>query len=157
MKSIRKIVAILLIAIGSAGSTQGGELVWHLVTDDGAKYPVNQIDYIIQQDADSGYDIVLADGSVRSGVTRSSFEYCEDSGIGQVSADREIVAGPYGDVITVTGLKAGMEICLYNTQGILLQSVRAAGSTPVTINLASLPAGVYLLKTTNTTLKFLKR
>lgn len=147
----------MMIAVGTLLPARAGEMVWHLVTDDGAKFPVNQIDYIIQQDADSGYDIVLADSSVRSGVTRSSFEYCEDSGIGQVSADREIVAGPYGDVITVTGLKAGAEICLYNTQGILLQSVRAAGSSPVTINLASLPAGVYLLKTTNTTLKFLKR
>ncbi len=157
MKPIRKIVAALLIAIASAGATQAGELVWHLVTDDGAKYPINQIEYIIQQTAEDGFDIMLADGSVRQGVMRSSFEYCEDSGIGLATADREVVAGPYGDEITVSGLKVGAEIALFNTQGVLLKSIRVTTSSPVVINLASLPSGVYLLKTTNTLLKFLKR
>lgn len=62
-----------------------------------------------------------------------------------------------GDELDIFGLAEGTEAELYSTNGVLLGEQKASGSKSIHFTLANQPAGVYLVKIGEQTLKFMKR
>lgn len=62
-----------------------------------------------------------------------------------------------GDELDIFGFAEGTEAKLYSTNGVLLDEQNASGSKSIHFTLANQPAGVYLVKIGEQTLKFMKR
>ena len=62
-----------------------------------------------------------------------------------------------GDIIVVKGLASGKSVTVYSIDGKQLLSKLSDGSDRLTLSLAKLPAGVYVIKGDEITYKFLKR
>ena len=62
-----------------------------------------------------------------------------------------------GETLTLTGLKSGTEVMLYNTAGQLLRHLTADGQSPLIVSVATLPTGVYVVKVKDITYKITKR
>lgn len=60
-------------------------------------------------------------------------------------------------MIVAEGLKAGSIINLYDVSGILHSSARVDGNGIISLDMSSLPVGVYLIQTGETTFKFVKK
>lgn len=57
----------------------------------------------------------------------------------------------------VSGLKAGARVAIYNLNGTQISSVTADGEGRVTLDLSSLPKGVYILRTPTKSFKFMNK
>ena len=57
----------------------------------------------------------------------------------------------------VSGLKAGARVVIYNLNGTQISSVTADGEGRVTLDLSSLPKGVYILRTPTKNFKFMNK
>lgn len=62
-----------------------------------------------------------------------------------------------GDDLDIFGLEKGSLVQLYNMGGILLDSQKADGTNILHFSLSNRPAGTYLVKIGDQTLKFMKR
>ena len=62
-----------------------------------------------------------------------------------------------GETLTLTGLKSGTEVMLYNTACQLLRHLTADGQSPLIVRVATLPTGVYVVKVKDVTYKITKR
>jgi len=62
-----------------------------------------------------------------------------------------------GDNVIVNGLANGKSVTVYSIDGKQLRAKRSDGSDSLTLSLANLPAGVYMIKADEITYKFLKR
>ena len=62
-----------------------------------------------------------------------------------------------GDIVIVKGLANGKSVTVYSIDGKQLLTKRSDGSDRLTLSLAKLPAGVYMIKADEITYKFLKR
>lgn len=62
-----------------------------------------------------------------------------------------------GDNVIVKGLTNGKSVTVYTIDGKQLMTKRSDGSNILTLSLANLPAGVYMIKADEITYKFLKR
>lgn len=62
-----------------------------------------------------------------------------------------------GETLTLTGLKSGTEVMLYNTAGQLLRHLTADGQSSLIVSVATLPTGVYVVKVKDVTYKITKR
>ena len=61
------------------------------------------------------------------------------------------------DELDIFGLSDGTEVQIYNSNGILLNRQKADASKSIQFTLANYPAGTYLVKIGERTLKFMKR
>ena len=62
-----------------------------------------------------------------------------------------------GDNVIVKGLTNGKYVTVYSIDGKQLKAKRSDGSDSLTLSLANLPAGVYMIKADEITYKFLKQ
>ena len=62
-----------------------------------------------------------------------------------------------GETLTLTGLKSGTEVMLYNVAGQQLRHFTADGQNPLIVSVATLPTGVYVVKVKDVTYKITKR
>lgn len=62
-----------------------------------------------------------------------------------------------GDNVIVKGLTNGKSVTVYSIDGKQLKAKRSDGSDSLTLSLANLPAGVYMIKADEITYKFLKQ
>lgn len=133
--------------------------VWHAIISGSEKVPVDNIEYIISRPATHSLDIVLNDGqTIYEGVPSLAFEYSERAGLNFVQSDAEVILGPYDDVITIKGLAQGSPITVYNQVGQLIDSFTSPGKQEaIEIDLSGYQTGVYIIKTNNSTVKFVKR
>lgn len=61
-----------------------------------------------------------------------------------------------GDVLTISGLRNGDAVAIYNASGSAVAQGSAVGGT-ATLSLRGLPRGTYIAKTGNTIIKFLRK
>ena len=57
----------------------------------------------------------------------------------------------------VSGLKEGANVGIYGLNGRLISAVRADAAGHVTLNLSSLPKGIYILRTPTRSFKFVNQ
>ena len=62
-----------------------------------------------------------------------------------------------GETLTLTGLKPGTAIYLYNVAGQLLRTLDSGTQPEVVVSVSHLPAGVYVVKANDVTYKITKR
>ena len=62
-----------------------------------------------------------------------------------------------GETLTLTGLKPGTAIYLYNVAGQLLRTIDSGTQPKVVVSVSNLPAGVYVVKANDVTYKITKR
>lgn len=147
-----------LMAVFSLSAAQAQQ-VWHAVVSASEKVPVDEIEYIVSRPEARSLDIVLNDGAtVYEGIPSLQFEYSERAGLTSPHSDDETILGPYDNVITVKGLAEGSQIKVYNPMGQLVEVYTSSGKQEaIDIDLSQYQSGVYMLKTRNSTVKFVKR
>ena len=150
-------IAAVCVAAGHVG-TAGAE-VWHLVAEGVGKIPVSAIEYMISHPSEGTMDVILNDNAtVYAGVGHATFEYGEEAGSSAPSEPRECIVGPFDDYITVSGLADGAVIRLYSSQGMLMAEFTAPGhGRPLGIDVSGYAAGIYILRTEHSSVKFIKR
>ena len=62
-----------------------------------------------------------------------------------------------GETLTLTGLKPGTAIYLYNVAGQLLRTINSGDQPKVVVSVSHLPAGVYVVKSNDVTYKITTR
>lgn len=62
-----------------------------------------------------------------------------------------------GETLTLTGLKPGTAIIMYNVAGQLLRKIDSGDRSKVSVTVSDLPTGVYVVKANDVTYKITKR
>ena len=62
-----------------------------------------------------------------------------------------------GETLTITGMKQGSTVMLYNTTGQLLRSISTTAQGKVTVSVSQLPTGIYVVKANGATYKITKK
>ena len=117
---------------------------------------MSDVAYLLASDKASTFHIVCANGTIISEVASVSFEEVNPTGVSlpeQKTAPQVVLDG---DAVTLSGLAAGTSVGIYTVEGQEL-SQRTVTGGETTMNIAGLPAGVYLLRTGKSTVKFMKR
>lgn len=70
--------------------------------------------------------------------------------------ERSVMLNRQGDTVTLQNLPAGTIARLYAANGALLETAEANSGQPLTLSVSQRPAGVYLVKVGNQTIKLLK-
>ncbi len=139
--------------------TMLADQVWHAVISGSEKVPVDDIEYIVSRPEARSLDIVLSDGqTVYEGIPSLEFEFSERAGLTSIQSDAEVILGPFDDIITIKGLAQGCPITIVNSLGQVVEGFTSPGKQEVIeIDLRGYQPGVYVLKTRNSAVKFVKR
>jgi len=151
-----KSIATVGLAIAMSHGAANAEKAWQMVIDGVGNIPLTSIEYVVSHQAEQTMDVVLNDNTtVFHNIPSVSFVF-DEAGVGVLSTDEESIIGPFGDAISVTGLKSGSVITVYNIQGIMLDTKKSQGEKSITIDISGYAPGIYVLRTANSTVKFQK-
>lgn len=89
-------------------------------------------------------------------VARFVYEKEEATGINELTTPDAAVSFE-GGMLVISQIKNGETVCVYSADGRLQQTLKAYRSGSFRLSLASLPSGVYLVKTGTLTYKIMKR
>lgn len=89
-------------------------------------------------------------------VLRFTYAKSDGSGIDELADDPAAVSFDKGTLV-ISQLKAGATVDVYNTDGRLVQQLKARRSGTYRLGLSQLPTGVYVVKAGDTTYKIMKR
>lgn len=148
--------SLLFLFFLGAALTARGE--WVVVQQDGKAAAVSHAD--VRRITFEGGNMVtlMTDGTQRSvpiaDIDKCLFSVPTQTGIGQAAMPQPAVRFA-GDEMTVSGAADG-ETAVIAADGAVVQRGRAAGGT-VTLSLAGLPKGVYVVKTPSGTFKIMKQ
>lgn len=154
---MKKTILLLLIT-SFAVVAKANEKVWLMVyqSAEGKVQELLMSDVGSLVAVDDAYDftILSTTGSVLAeGVLKVSFEYSAATSISPSTKSDDMIARAASDKLTLIGVSG--EVCVYDTAGVLKKQVNATGGETI-INIAQLPAGVYIVKNGNQTFKFMK-
>lgn len=149
----------MLLMASMSTYAANAQQVWHAVVSESEKVPIDEIEYIVSRPEARSLDIVLNDGAtVYEGIPTLQFEYGERAGLTSPRSDDETILGPYDNIITVKGLAEGSLIWVYNPTGQLVDTYTSPGKqNAIEVDLSQYEPGVYVLKTRNSVVKFVKR
>ena len=88
-------------------------------------------------------------------VLRYTYEGVE-TGIESIESENSVLYKQERDKLSLSNLKKGTVVYLYNANGNLLDIQKSDGNT-ITVSIASRPKGVYIVKCANETIKLMKR
>ncbi len=91
-----------------------------------------------------------------SAVLRYTYEGIID-GVEGTPVCQNVRISPEGNTVTFENLPEGSEVQLYNVAGVLLEQHTAVGQQPLTLSVSRKPAGVYIVRTAQQTIKLLKK
>lgn len=131
-------------------------LHWYMNTDTGVSIAMENVDYLMRVDDSSAFTVVLKGGNSVTGVSSVSFSQ-ESSTATDMTVLSEVrcYPNPVTDRLCISGVPAGNRVEIVSLDGKLMKSVESGGSE-ITLPVADLPHGTYLLRTANSTMKFLK-
>ena len=93
-----------------------------------------------------------------SEVKEFTLETMPSSGIKSLSADdKDLAVSQSEDVLSISGVEPYANLQLYSAGGVLISTHAVDGNGTLNIPLNRLGHGVYILKTTSTTFKIMKR
>ncbi|MGN1263780.1 MAG: T9SS type A sorting domain-containing protein [Prevotella sp.] len=135
------------------------EKQWLLVErQSGTEVPVSSVAYLLAADDAAVFAVVCNNGRVVNGVSSATFEYAAPSAIDDVKGEESdaVLRGMVDGKLQLVCAE-GTAISVYDAAGRLQQSAMA-GKRETTIDVSSLPAGVYFLKAgAAEAVKFMKR
>lgn len=148
---------VLVCALCWVSSAQGASYRWYMDTDTGKSVAMDEVEYLLRSDGTDDFAVVLKNGDPVVGVSRVTFSQKQSTAIGaqQVGVVR-FYPNPVQSTLYMSGLPEGCRVEIVALDGRVLKLVAATGSN-LSIPVADLPQGSYLLKTASTVLKFIKR
>ena len=90
-------------------------------------------------------------------ILRYTFEGTGNTGINLQPSERSISISQNGDEVTMRNLSEGTTVSIYAANGTLLEQRTVSGRSPFTLSVAQHPAGVYIVKAGNETIKLMKQ
>ena len=145
---------MLLLA---AGMAKADDKAWYLCTDANVKVALADVDYLLAADDNDHFTVVVKSGSPIADVKSVSFVQ-QTTGIESVGLGKAGVVLPTkaSATLQLTGLTSGSVAKIYSVDGRLVKEATAAGES-LTISVADLAEGTYILRTKNTDVKFVKQ
>ena len=132
---------------------------WYVVTDNNQSVAVNDVLYMLFVDDSKEFTIMNNDGSTIVGVKEVSFTDNKPVGVEVLKSedfDVTIFPNPVVSVLKLTGLRENATAKIYSLGGALVvEKVLSAENTD--IDVAHLPAGMYVLTVNKTSVKFVKK
>ena len=135
------------------------DAVWCAVTNYETCVPLSEIDYMLFPDDRALFTIVRKDGRVSEDVARVTFGKYMISSEPVLNGEKTQVSlypNPVVRQLTLQGLKTDTKVRIVSAAGDVVRESVAEG-TAMTIDVSSLPTGMYLLQTESSTLKFIKQ
>ncbi len=124
----------------------------------GTTVAVADVSFLLASDWTDTFSIVCNDGTTVTDVTSVNVTRATPSGIdaAKTTANAPDVAITASGQLSLTGLKAGTAVEIFDTAGRLMQRATATEGT-LNMNISRLTAGVYVLRAGDTAVKFSKR
>lgn len=124
----------------------------------GTTVAVADVSFLLASDWTDTFSIVCNDGTTITDVTSVNVTRATPSGIdaAKTAANAPDVAITASGQLSLTGLKAGTAVEIFDTAGRLMQRATATEGT-LNMNISQLTAGVYVLRAGDTAVKFSKR
>lgn len=145
---MRKIFLTAMLLLCAVVLRAQGVVSWHLLTDDGKAVPVRNVVCLMMVDESKTINVLMADDNVLTGIKSVTFaEREEDDEPLAVSSTVEATA-----TLNFSMLPKGAKVQIYTADGKLVKQAEAPR-----VDIGELPAGTYLIKINNTTVKMLKR
>lgn len=142
----------------AAGMAKADDKAWYLCTDANVKVALADVDYLLAADDNDHFTVVVKSGSPIADVKSVSFVQQKTTGIESVDMSKAGVVLPTkaSATLQLTGLASGSVAKIYSVDGRLVKEATAAGES-LTISVADLAEGTYILRTKNTDVKFVKQ
>lgn len=153
---IRSLFFLLTIAVTMAA--QADDRVLKVWQSDGQVLTISLADEPRTTYSDGNLIITSSKTSVTlplEKVRRYTYESAA-SGIDETKTVRAAFSRD-GETLTLTGLKPGTAVLLYNVAGQLLRTLDSGTQPKVVVSVSNLPAGVYVVKANDVTYKITKR
>lgn len=158
INTIMRKILLTLTALFCLCTAQADEKKATLITDTNVSIDAADIDYLLAADDEDLFTVVLKSGDPVQGV-RSLLSESAATGIADApQADGEHVQLPTraNSTLQLSGLEAGTGVEVYSADGRLVKKATAQGGD-LTIGVADLPQGTYVLKTAKSEVKFVKQ
>lgn len=150
-------MVVLACGLWLAVSAQNPGYRWYMNTDTGVSVAMDEVDYLLRSDGSAEFSIVVKQGNPVVGVHRVTFDKKQATGIETEAVEQvRLYPNPVQEMLRMSGLSAGSVVEIVALDGRVVKRVEASGSD-LSIPVADLSSGSYLLRTANTTLKFIKR
>lgn len=152
---MKKLLLPLLLLLPAAAMA---EQQWTIVDQRGNAFALDSVTCLLASDTEDAFTIVLSNGSLQPGVTAATFVKQDLSGIEAAQAPTlsPTLTIEARSQLVLTGCAEGTPLRLHAADGKLLRTATASGST-TTVDVASLPAGVYIMKVGRASIKFSKK
>lgn len=152
---MKKHLLSLLILLPAAALAQQQ---WTIVDQGGNAFALDSVTCLLASDTEDAFTIVLSNGSLQPGVTAATFVKQDLTGIQAVQSATQspTLAIEAHSRLVLTGCAEGTPLRLHAIDGKLLRTATATGSA-TTVDVASLPAGVYIIKVGKASIKFSKK
>ena len=118
---------------------------------------MDEVDYLLRSDNSTDFSVVVKNGDPVVGVQRVTFDKKQSTGVETgKEVQVRVYPNPVQENLHMRGLSEGSRVEIVALDGRVIKRVEATGSE-LSIPVSDLSAGSYLLKTADTTLKFIKR
>lgn len=145
---LKRYLILACFCAGMAGRLLAAEEdTWCLLTDAGDALPMQQVVCLVAADDDVTFGVLLKDGNVIDGVRKATFGQTNPTAIKGVGQTPVHVSKD----LTLEGVPATTPVFVYTTKAELVRKATAAS-----VQLADLPAGIYLININKTTFKICK-
>jgi len=152
-------VLLFVIALFAASAVKAENVKWYLISQDAKgetqEIPMTDVGSLVAVDDAYDFTVLSKTGSVLvESVVKVTFEQRNSSGIKPVMQENNTIGQVVKGKLTLIGV-AG-EILVFDVQGVQQLKVDATGGE-TTVNIAHLPAGVYVVKAGKQSFKFIKK
>lgn len=130
---------------------------WSVKTNTGTSYSVENVSFFMATDNSKLFSIVMKDGTTVDGIESVSFTNSTlsvssaSTGNGNALGFRQV-----NHTVVINGLEANAIVEVYGVNGSAVLPAVKSTDGKVTINVTSLSAGTYILRTGDTAIKFIK-
>lgn len=157
MKTKQLLCAIVMMLCASYTWAQNQESVWHIATDQHVYVPMDQVEYLLFVDDSNLFSIVKTNGEIISEVDHVYFRNVPLA-VEEVkqSFDISIFPNPVSSNLCLKGLNEDASVQVMTLAGALVIDTVVSPAN-ANVDIAALPAGVYMLRVNETVIKFIKK
>ncbi|MCR5077530.1 MAG: T9SS type A sorting domain-containing protein [Prevotella sp.] len=137
-------------------SAKAGDGKWILITNSNQSAALENVSYLLAADNDTQFSIILKEGEPISGVESISFKETGTDGISTIKATQQPKMVVANGTLSLSLIDSNTDVAIYDLAG-SPQPAKVSRGNGITIDISSLPEGIYILKTGKQQLKFIKR
>ena len=148
-----------MMACPAAAMAQNVQEEWALVEpQSGTQVLMDKVGFLLAADGEDSFSVVCTDGTVIYGAKEINFALVDPTSIATAKrcCNTPMLEGCIDGRLTLTGCKPGTEGEVYDTGGRKVRNIRVMEGKTI-VDVTGLPSGVYMLRTGETSVKFLKK